>query len=86
MWRSAEQSDANLSILRAEFGDCVLPVFHQDDGRERLFALMDQVKDRGNYMCLSPNNRYADKDRVDWAISPGAPSSPLTRLHACDGG
>lgn len=58
------ESDRNLAALRAEFGDCVLPVFHQGEGKERLLEVVDQAK--GN-LCLSPNNKKPEGERWRWA-------------------
>lgn len=61
---SFEESDRNLSALRSEFGDRVLPVFHQGEGRERLLSIVDQAK---GYLCLSPNNAKPEAERTQWA-------------------
>lgn len=59
-----EESDRNLTALRAEFGDCVLPVFHQGEGQGRLLEVVDQSK---GYLCLSPNNKKPEGERWRWA-------------------
>lgn len=59
-----EKSDRNLVALRAEFGDCVLPVFHQGEGQQRLLEVVDQAK---GYLCLSPNNKKPEVERWRWA-------------------
>ncbi len=48
-----DESDVNFIALRAEFGDYVLPVFHQAEGKARLLEAIDQAK---GYLCLSPDN------------------------------
>jgi hypothetical protein len=58
------ESDRNLAALRAEFGDCVLPVFHQGEGQQRLLEVVDQAK---GYLCLSPNNKKPEGERWRWA-------------------
>lgn len=60
-----QQSDRNLAELRSEFGQCVLPVFHQDEGQERLLEVVDQAN---GYLCLSPNNKKPEEDRWRWAM------------------
>lgn len=60
-----QQSDHNLAELRSEFGKCVLPVFHQDEGQERLLEVVDQAN---GYLCLSPNNKKPEEDRWRWAM------------------
>ncbi|WP_205388909.1 hypothetical protein [Sulfitobacter sp. JL08] len=63
--RAAEESDENLAVLKSEFGECVLPVFHQGDGKQRLLDVIDQ----GNgYICFSPTNGIAEKERWLWAV------------------
>lgn len=62
--KAIEQSDRNLTELRSEFGDCVLPVFHQGEGKERLLKVVDQGK---GYMCLSPSNDKPEEERWRWA-------------------
>lgn len=58
------ESDKNLALLRSEFGDNVLPVFHQGEGAARLLEVVDQAK---GYMCLSPDNDLAEDHRWQWA-------------------
>lgn len=58
------QSDRNLAALQAEFGNRVLPVFHQDEGKERLLEVVEQAK---GYLCLSPLNSKLEEDRWRWA-------------------
>ena len=63
--RAAEESDKNLAVLKREFGERVLPVFHQGDGKQRLLDVIDQ----GNgYICFSPTNGIAEKERWLWAV------------------
>ncbi|WP_102224675.1 hypothetical protein [Acidimangrovimonas sediminis] len=57
-------SDANLKRLRCEFGDKVLPVFHQGEGTERLLEVIDQAQ---GYLCLSPTNKIPEDRRWQWA-------------------
>lgn len=62
--QATEQSDRNLATLQSEFGDHILPVFHQDEGKERLLEIVDQAK---GYLCLSPFNNKPEEDRWRWA-------------------
>ncbi|WP_157994889.1 hypothetical protein [Paracoccus tegillarcae] len=59
-----QESDRNLAALSAEFGDCVLPVFHQGEGQQRLLDVVNQAK---GYLCLSPNNKKPEGERWRWA-------------------
>jgi len=58
------QSDKNFAALQSEFGNRVLPVFHQGEGAARLLEVVDQAK---GYLCLSPNNRKPEEERRRWA-------------------
>lgn len=58
------QSDENFAALQSEFGNRVLPVFHQGEGAARLLEVVDQAK---GYLCLSPNNRKPEEERRRWA-------------------
>ena len=62
--RAIKQSDRNFATLQSEFGNCVLPVFHQDEGKERLLEVVDQAK---GYLCLSPLNSKPEEERWRWA-------------------
>lgn len=61
--RAMEVSDANLAALRAEFGDCVLPVFHQGESKDRFIEILQQSK---GYICLSPQNGLPEDRRWRW--------------------
>lgn len=56
-------SDENFEILHKHFGDRVLPVFHQNESKERLNAVCDMA----DYICVSPRNDVAEKFRIAWA-------------------
>lgn len=56
-------SDANFEALRQEFGDFVLPVFHQGEGACRFLEVIDQAR---GYLCLSPNNKKREHERWRW--------------------
>lgn len=56
-------SDDNYEILVREFGNRVLPVFHQGESSNRL----DTVEAMSDYVCLSPRNDVGEIHRVRWA-------------------
>lgn len=57
------QSDRNFEILVKEFGNCVLPVYHQGEDEQRL----QQVASMSEYICVSPRNDLPEWSRVQWA-------------------
>ncbi len=58
-----EESDRNFEILVKEFGNRVLPVFHQNESRERLHDVCQMA----DYICVSPRNDVGEKHRISWA-------------------
>lgn len=60
-----KQLDANFAHLKSEFDIPVLLVFHQDESIARLNEVVDMAK---GYICLSPNNDYAQNEREDWTL------------------
>jgi hypothetical protein len=62
---ATERSDENFRILRSEFGNCVLPVFHQREGKARLREVIEQAD---GYLCLSPTNKIPEDHRWRWAL------------------
>jgi hypothetical protein len=56
-------SDINYKILLSEFGDRVLPVFHQNEDENRLA----EVCNMGQYICVSPRNDLPERFRVAWS-------------------
>ncbi len=56
-------SDANYAVLVKEFGDIVLPVFHQNEDEKRLADIVDMAP----YVCISPRNDLPEKSRVSWS-------------------
>lgn len=64
---AVEISDRNFEILTKEFGDKVLPVFHQGEAKSRLFEVIEQVRGKSNYICVSPRNDVAEPLRVAWS-------------------
>ncbi len=57
------ESDKNFEILTNEFGNIVLPVFHQGESEARLKEVLAQSK----YICASPQNGLAEWTRVKWS-------------------
>lgn len=60
-------SDINFEILTKEFGERILPVFHQGEDNDRLIEVVNQVKGKSNYLCVSPRNDIAETLRVKWS-------------------
>ena len=56
-------SDENFKILVKHFGNRVLPVFHQNESKERLH----DVCAMSDYICVSPRNDVGEKYRISWA-------------------
>lgn len=56
-------SDENFRLLQKEFGDRVLPVYHQGESEARLL----EVAQMTNYICLSPRNDLPEKSRIEWS-------------------
>lgn len=57
------ESDANFEVLKKHFGDRVLPVFHQNESKQRLHDVCKQAE----YICVSPRNDVGEKHRISWA-------------------
>lgn len=57
-------SDEHYKILSDEFGDAIMPVFHQDESIERLHECCEQNPVR---ICVSPRNDVAESHRRPWA-------------------
>jgi hypothetical protein len=60
---ATERSDENFRALRSEFGDRVLPVFHQGEGKARLREVIEQAD---GYLCLSQTNKIPEDHRYRW--------------------
>lgn len=58
-----KQSDINFNILVKEFGDCVVPVYHQNETEARLL----EVASMADYICASPRNDLPEWTRVQWS-------------------
>lgn len=58
-----EISDRNYAILVKEFGNRVLPVFHQNEDEKRLH----EVAAMTDYICVSPRNDLPEGQRVAWS-------------------
>lgn len=58
-----KQSLVNYDILHKEFGDRVLPVFHQGEP----WSYLKEVAAVNDYICLSPQNNVHEANRVLWS-------------------
>jgi hypothetical protein len=70
-------SDDNYEILVKEFGDIVLPVFHQGESYERLSV----VESMSSYINVSPRNDIGERYRVAWAKEVHKKLKPETKTH-----
>jgi hypothetical protein len=70
-------SDENYEQLVKEFGDIVLPVFHQGESERRLA----EVEQMGSYINISPRNDVGERVRVRWAKEVHAKLKPETKTH-----
>lgn len=70
-------SDYNFNILRARYGERVLPVFHQNESESRLH----EVAAMAPYICVSPRNDVPERDRVRWSKEVHAKLSNHTKTH-----
>lgn len=75
--QAMKQSDTNFGQLKTEFDVPVLPVFHQDESIKRLDEVVDMAD---GYICLSPNNDYAQNVREDWTLFHNL-AAPRVRCH-----
>ena len=57
------QSDENFKQLTHVFGDCVVPVYHQNETESRLH----EVAAMADYICASPRNDLPEWTRVQWS-------------------
>lgn len=60
-----KQSDENYKKLRAEFGDIVLPVYHQTEGEKRL----RQVVAMNHYVAMGFRQDFAETHRIKHAAT-----------------
>jgi hypothetical protein len=60
-------SDVNFAILESEFGQRILPVYHQGEDNARLDEVVKQVRGKSNYICVSPRNDLAENLRIQWS-------------------
>jgi len=70
-------SDVNYERLVKEFGDVVLPVFHQGESSARLA----EVAAMGDYINVSPRNDMGERLRVKWAKEVHSKLPPGVRTH-----
>ena len=71
------QSDINFNILVKEFGDRVIPVYHQNETEARLH----EVASMADYICASPRNDLPEWTRVRWAEEVHSKLPPGKRTH-----
>jgi hypothetical protein len=57
-------SDENHHILTSEFGNRILPVYHQGEPLSRLHEVLAL---NSEYVCISPRNDIHEKERREWA-------------------
>ena len=65
--RAVEVSDINFEILVKEFGDIILPVYHQGESIDRLGECVAPADVQSTYICVSPRNDLAENQRVNWS-------------------
>lgn len=58
------KSDENFQVLQKRYGARVLPVFHQNEPKERLLDVAAQAE----YICVSPRNDLPEKGRIEWSL------------------
>jgi hypothetical protein len=61
---AVRRSDANHKVLQAEFGNRVIPVFHQGEHPDRLLEVMEI---NPTYIGISPQNQKFEELRWRWA-------------------
>jgi len=57
------ESDVNFNILSKEFGDIVVPVYHQNESQARMLEICSMA----DYICASPRNDLPEWTRVRWS-------------------
>lgn len=72
-----KQSDINFAILSKEFGDCVIPVYHQNESEARLHEVLGMA----DYICASPRNDLPEWTRVKWSEEVHQKLPPGKRTH-----
>ena len=79
------KSDENHHVLASEFGDRVLPVFHQGEPEERL---QEVVALNPTYICVSPRNDVVEAQRRTWSqrVHERIPKETKTHGLATTGG
>ena len=75
--QAIEESDRNYEILIKEFGNRVLPVFHQGESETRL----KEIEKMTEYICVSPRNDLPEKYRVKWSAEVHSKLSKNTKTH-----
>ena len=57
-------SNRNYETLRAEFGDCIMPVFHMTESEHQLDCILDTG---APFVCISPRKDMSQKAQFNWA-------------------
>lgn len=70
-------SDHNYRILVKEFGNRVLPVYHQNEDEARLREICAMT----DYVCISPRNDLPEGQRVKWSREVHAKIPRTTKTH-----
>ena len=76
-----KQSDINFEILTKEFGNIILPVFHQGETIDRGLEVEAMTSGKSNYICVSPRNDLPEGQRRVWAQQVHAKLKPQTKTH-----
>lgn len=76
-------SDYNYNVLVKDFGERVLPVYHQGENKKRLSEIISM----SNYICISPRNDLPENQRVTWSkeVHSLLPKTTLTHGLAATG-
>jgi hypothetical protein len=77
--RAIEKSDRNYEALTAEFGERILPVFHQSEDDARLHEVVAMARE--GYICVSPRNDVLEAERIQWARRVHRLLGPDVRTH-----
>lgn len=72
-----DESDRNFDVLVKEFGNIVVPVYHQNESAARL----TQVLSMADYICASPRNDLPEWTRVQWSEEVHRLLPPGKRTH-----
>jgi hypothetical protein len=72
-------SNRNYETLRAEFGDCIMPVFHQTESEAQLDHILAY---KAPYVCISPQTgKASQKAQFNWAQRVLDKANRVCRTH-----